>query len=103
MAYKLVMYKREERNSNNNIDYVEKRLKNPGAARAILSDIEEVYDKLEYMADSLGYCNDYYLAERGYRKIILSSHNYLIIYRIEGDEVRISGVFHIREEYAQKL
>lgn len=103
MAYKLVISERAERHIDNIIDYVVNTLKNPGAARAILSDIEEVYDKLEYMADSLGYCNDYYLAERGYRKIILSSHNYLIIYRIEGDEVRISGVFHIREEYAQKL
>ena len=58
MAYKLVISERAGRHIDNIIDYVVNTLKNPGAARAILSDIEEVYDKLEYMADSLGYCND---------------------------------------------
>ena len=103
MGYKLIISERAERHIDNIIDYVVNTLKNPGAAKAILSDIEEAYDKLEYMADALSYCNDQYLAKRGYRKIILSSHNYLIKYRIEGDEVRISGVFHMREEYANKL
>ena len=103
MGYKLVISERAERHIDNIIDYVINTLKNPGAARSILSDIEVAYDKLEYMADSLSYCNDYYLAERGYRKIILSNHNYLIICCIEADEVRISCVFHMREEYANKL
>lgn len=103
MGYKLIISERAERHIDNIIDYVVDTLKNPGAAKAILSDIEEAYDKLEYMADVLGFCNDYYLAERGYRKIFLSNHDYLIIYRIEGDEARISGVFHMREEYANKL
>ncbi len=55
------------------------------------------------MAEIHGYCNDYYLAKKGYRKIILSNHNYLIIYRVEGKEAHISGVFHMKEEYAGKL
>ena len=103
MGYKLIISERAESHIDNIIDYVVNTLKNPGAAKAILSDIEEAYDKLEYMADVLSYCNDQYLAKRGYRKIILSSLDYLIIYRIEGDEVLISGVFHMREEYANKL
>lgn len=103
MVYKLIISERVERHIDNIIDYVANTLKNPGAAKAILLDIEEAYDKLEYMTDALSFCNDQYLAKRGYRKIILPSHDYLIIYRIEGDEVRISGVFHMREEYANKL
>lgn len=103
MGFKLIISERAEMHIDNIIDYVVNELKNPGAARAILSDIEEAYDKLEYMADSLGLCGDVYLAERGYRKIVLSSHDYLILYRLEGNEVHISGIFHMREDYARKL
>jgi len=51
MAYKLVISERAERHIDNIIDYVVNILKNPGAARAILSDIEEAYDKLEYITN----------------------------------------------------
>jgi len=103
MLYKLVISERAEMNIDNILDYVVNILKNPGAARAIIIDIEEAYNRLEYMAETFGYCNDRYLADRGYRKIALSGHDYLILYRVEGQEVRISGVFHMRENYAQKL
>ena len=55
------------------------------------------------MAESFRYCNDSYLAGRGYRKIMLSRHDYLILYRVVDDEVQISGVFHMLENYARKL
>ena len=55
------------------------------------------------MADSFAYCNDTYLADRGYRKIMLSSHDYLILYRVVDDEVQIAGVFHMLQNYAHKL
>ena len=76
---------------DNILHYVVNILKNPGVARAIIIAIEEAYNRLEYMAETFGYCNDRYLADRGYRKIALSGHDYLILYRVEGQEVRISG------------
>lgn len=103
MRYKLVISERAEMHIDNILDYVVNILKNPGAARAIIADIEDAYSRLEYMADSFAYCNDTYLADRGYRKISLSSHDYLILYRVVDDEVQISGVFHMRENYARKL
>lgn len=103
MGYKLIISERAGQHIDKIVDYVVNDLYNPGAAKAILTDIEEAYSKLEYMADALSYCMDPYLAEKGYRKIILSKHDYVILYRIEGNEVRISGVFHMREDYASKL
>ncbi len=103
MGYRLIISERAEKHIDNIINYVVNTLKNPGAARSILSDIEEAYEKLEYMAETFGFCNDHYLSEKGYRKIMLSGHNYLILYRVEGQEVLISGVFHTREKYANKL
>ena len=103
MQYKLIISERAEMHIDNILDYAVNVLKNPGAARAIIADIEEAYSRLEYMADSFAYCNDTYLADRGYRKISLSSHDYLILYRVVDDEVQIAGVFHMLQNYAHKL
>ena len=103
MGYKLVISDRAESHIDSIIDYVVNTLKNPGAASAILADIEEAYDKLEYMAETLALCNDYYLAETGYRKIVLARHNFVILYCVEGNKVHISGVFHMRENYVNKI
>ena len=103
MLYKLVISERAEMHIDNILDYFVNILKNPGAARAIIADIEEAYSRLEYMAESFRYCNDSYLACRGYRKIMLSRHDYLILYRVVDDEVQIAGVFHMLQNYAHKL
>ena len=103
MHYKLIISERAELHIDNILDYVVNTLKNPSAAKAILCDIEEAYNRLEYMAETFGYCNDNYLAYHGYRKTALSGHDYLILYRVKGNEVYISGVFHMREDYARKL
>ena len=73
--------------------------------KLIISERAELHidNILEYMAETFGYCNDIFLADHGYRKIALSGHDYLILYRVKGTEVHISGVFHMRENYAQKL
>ena len=47
MHYKLIISERAELHIDNILDYVVNTLKNPGAARAILSDIEEAYNRLE--------------------------------------------------------
>ena len=103
MDYKLIISERADQHIDKIVDYVVNELNNPGAAKAILDDIEEAYSKLEYMADTFAYCYDPYLADKGYRKLILSKHDYVILYRINGNEVHISGVFHMREDYANKL
>ena len=64
MHYKLTISERAESHIDNILDYVVNVLKNPGAARAIIVDIEEAYSRLEYMAESFRYCNDSYLAGR---------------------------------------
>ena len=69
----------------------------------ILDDIEDAYDKLEIFVEAFAYCNDGFLAQKGYRKLKLSHHRYLILYRVMDKEVQISGIFHMLENYANKL
>ena len=103
MAYKLIISNRASEQIDNILFYVAIDLRNPDAARAIATDIAESFDRIEDIADTYGYCEDLYLRFRGYRKKRLKHHNYIIIYRIIGNNVHISGVFHLLEDYAKKI
>lgn len=103
MAYKLIISRKADENIDNIINYLVVNLSNRQAAEAVIEDIDDAYRKLEERAESYAYCSDSYLASKGYRKLPLSKHSYIILYRVEGDDVFISGVFHTRENYLQKL
>lgn len=103
MAYKLFISQRAEEHIDNIVSYVAVTLQNPGAARAIIADIGRTYERLERMADSYAMCQDPYLAYKGYRKIALAKHDYVILYTVIDDRVYVSGVFHMLENYIDKL
>ncbi len=103
MDYKLIITKTAEDQIDNIVGYVAKVLNNVTAAKSILSDIELAYTKLENSAEIFPYCNDSYLEGRGYRKINLKRHDYVIIYRVEETRVYILGVFHMKENYGSKI
>ena len=49
------------------------------------------------------YCNDRYLAAKGYRKLALEKHNYVLLYQVRNDIVFVNGIFHMLENYRDKL
>ncbi len=103
MTYDLKITERAEKHIEDIIIYILQQLKNPSAANAILNDIEEVYITLKQDAGVFALCENPYLASKGYHKLQLKHHNYVIIYVIDGDEVTIMGVFHTLENYLKKL
>lgn len=103
MAYKLMLAKRAEQQIDQCLDYLVTVLKNPAAATAVIKDIQEVYDLLKQRADMYAFCSDPYLKAKGYRKVLLSRHHYLFLYRIEDRCVLISGFFHGLEDYPHKI
>jgi plasmid stabilization system protein ParE len=103
MIYKVVVTDRAHEHIDNIIRYIIEQLKNDVAAVSILEDIESTFDRLENIARSLQLCNDPYLAEKGYRKISLGKHDYLMLYQIKGNVVFVNGIFHMLEDYHNKL
>ena len=103
MAYRLIVSRSANENIDSIIQYVAVKLLNPQAARAILNDISTAYDKLEEKAEMYPYCNDLYLAHKGYRKLPLDKHDYVILYQLIENEIRIGGIFRTRENYIKKL
>ena len=103
MGYKLIISDEAKRELDNIISYVVSRLYNPDAAVSILDSINQAYQDIESFPEAWSVCNDVYLADKGYRKYLLADHNYVIIYRISGEFLRISVFFRVRENYSKKL
>ena len=62
-------------------------------------DMEETKKKLTYLAESLKLCEEPDLAMQGYRVILFQKHDYLMLYRVEGNIVYVDGVYHQSQNY----
>ena len=103
MVYSLIISKHAEEQLDDIIRYVAMDLNNPGAAARILDDFETAYNDLAAFAGVFPICQDPYLSSKEYHKYLLQHHDYLILYRINGNSVEVSGIFHTRENYAERL
>ncbi len=93
MAYRIEITQRANELLDNIIYYVAVKLNNPGAAEAILDDV----------AETIAYCEDPVLSSKGFRKILLKNHDYVMLYKVLGDVVMVEGIFHELENYGIKL
>ena len=103
MRYNVVLTEQANEHLENIIKYVVENFCNNVVATGIINDAEITYKKLEIVAGSLCLCEDSYLAAKGYRKIIFNKHNYLMLYQIRDNNVYINGIFHMLENYVDKL
>ena len=103
MAYNVIVTERAEMQLDQILNHVLYRFQNKQAAKAILADVKKTYERLEMVAGSIGLCEDSYLAEKGYHKIAMEKHSYILLYQIEGKDVYVNGIFHMLEDYRKKL
>lgn len=103
MDYKIVVSQRANEQLEEMIAYIISKLQNKQAARAVYDDIMNAYDKLEYMAGTVAVCEDPYLAAKGYRRLALEHHDYVLLYQMDGNVVYVNGIFHMLEDYQNKI
>ena len=48
-------------------------------------------------------CTDPILRENDYHKTLLDSHDYILIFRVDADIIKIYGFFHMLQNYAEKV
>ena len=99
MAYKVIIMPPAKRRLDMYVNYTIEKLKNRQAAKAILEDARSTKKRLSIMADSLKMCDDPVLRKYGYRKIMFEKHKFLMIYRIQGNQVIVDGMFHELQDY----
>ena len=103
MVYKIKVTDRAEKQIENAIQYLAVNLKSIQAAKNLMEDINQAFALLEAFEASFSFCEDSYLASKGYRKYALKKHDYLIIYRVEENTVYLVGFFPVLENYREKL
>lgn len=103
MAYELIITERAEELLDELIYYLLFRLKSEQAASHLLDAIESIYKRLEENPLQFPLCKDLNLASKHYREAFLTDMHYLVIYKIEKQNIFILGIFHELERYESKI
>lgn len=98
-SYDVILSEPAKIQLNSYINYIQYTLFNNQAADAVLVDVLETIHALKSTAGSLRFCDDPDLKSRGYRKISLSSHDYVMLYKLEGRTACIDGIYHQMQDY----
>ena len=103
MDYELIISERADELTDRLTSYLLNNLKNSGAATHFLDELDLIYDRLIDNPYQFPDSPDEYLFLRGYREALFETMQYKVIYRIEGHQVLIVGVFHTLEDYRRKV
>ena len=77
--------------------------KSEQAYDALLEDYYDTIDELSRVAAALKAPLDTELSSRGLKEICFKRHRYVMLYLIEGDEAVVVYIFHMLEDYKNKL
>ncbi len=77
--------------------------KNEQAYDAVLEDYFETVDHLSRVAGSRPDLLKKELAERGLKEMYFQRHDYVLLYRIDGDKAMVVYMFHTLEDYQNKV
>jgi len=105
MAYRLIIAPEYAQRFDECVDYLLNKKSNRQAASHLIGDVELIYKRLEDDPFQFPFSNNELLAQRGYRKAVLSSMQYVIMFKIAEDtkSVHIEGIFHDLENYQIKI
>ena len=102
-SYKVVNTPELEGKIKERVHYIAKELGNPIAAKSVWEDYKETRKALKKAAGSLPDPDSVELKIRGLKRINFRSHDYFLLYRIEGEMVTVTNVFHFKEDFENKL
>lgn len=103
MSYNVIITERAEKQLEQRINYLVYQLNNKEAGRNLLSGIGSLYDRLEDNPWQFTDCRDLFLKTLGYKEVLVMNMKYIVIFRIEDNDVYVLGIFHQLENYKVKL
>ena len=87
----------------NRVAYLVNVKKNKQAARNVMLDYKMTREILSTVAASLKNPESNRLRERRLKRINFQKHDYFMLYRIDGDVVTVTNIFHALEDYENNL
>lgn len=103
MAYNLIITDRADELIDERVSYLLTKFKNPQAATHLLDGISEIYNRMEENPYQFSNSKDSYLLQRGYKEAYVSDMDYKMVFRIDGNDVYVVGLFHDLENYVVNL
>lgn len=85
------------------LEYIQRKLKNPQAAKSVAQDFRETKNRLKNIAGSIAEPESEKLRKRKLKRINFQRHDYFLLYRINDGVVEITNMFHGSEDYESKL
>ncbi len=101
MACSVFVAREAENDLDSIVDYLCNSLCSPAAAEELLGAYETFIDVVEGYPQAYPLSGDRHLASLGYRKAQLRS--YVALYRIDGERVIVSRIFHQSQDYAKLI
>ena len=99
MVYNVVITASAMKKLETYVHYTMYVLKNKEAAKMIRDDAKETKKVLSYMASINPICEHYVLKQYGYRKQFFLKHKFIMIYRIDGSNAIVEGMYHELQDY----
>lgn len=98
-SYNVIISPKALEQLDNYISYIQYTLLNDQAAALVWRDAMETRRRLARCAESLALCAHPVLKVRGYRSIPFTRHRYVMLYRVEGDNAIVEGIYHMLQDY----
>ncbi|MCD8371734.1 MAG: type II toxin-antitoxin system RelE/ParE family toxin [Clostridia bacterium] len=98
---KLKIYPAAQTDMEQIFKYINEELCNPSAANDLINDFYKSLDNACMFPESCPLINNEYVKDRTLRKMVVS--NYIIFYRVRGDEVQVVRVLYGMSDYKYLL
>ena len=102
-TYRVVVNEEAKTDLRRYRDYLLRKKNSQQAAKNIILDFRATREQLERVAGSLKEPDSKALNERGLKRINFLKHDYFLLYRIDGNVVYVTNMFHSLEDYENKL
>lgn len=103
MTYNLIITERAEELLDQLVYHLLFVFKNEQAAKHFLDEVSKIYARLESNPYQFPESDNLFLKQREYREAVLTTMNYLIVFKVEANTVYIMGIFHEQENYEVKI
>lgn len=100
-TYKVIITESAKEQLKEYIAYIMREFQNKQAAQALRDDARETKKRLEICAGSLRPLQNPGL--NGYRKMHFLKHDFVMLYRIEGNGVYVDRIYHELQDYENKF
>ncbi len=101
--YKVKITEEAEAQIEGYLEYLLLKFRSEQAYNAVKDDYYHTLERLTKVAGTLKIDDDPRLASLNIRKIFFEKHDYVILYRLNGDVAEVLKIYHTLEDYTNKM